>query len=63
MGSIDRIAIADYIGKNTFNTLSGEVKIAWVVGYGDPRSFRKVFHKVMDLAPAEYRRRFAVGNK
>lgn len=35
-------------------------QIAWAVGYEDPRSFRKVFHKVVGLAPADYRRRFAV---
>jgi transcriptional regulator GlxA family with amidase domain len=37
-------------------------KLAWVVivGYEDPGSFRKVFHRVVGLSPGEYPRRFAV---
>jgi len=35
-------------------------EIAWMVGYEDPGSFRKVFHRVMGLAPGEYRRRFGI---
>jgi transcriptional regulator GlxA family with amidase domain len=33
-------------------------QIAWGVGYQDPGAFRKVFHKVMGLAPSDYRKRF-----
>ncbi|ACB94888.1 GlxA family transcriptional regulator [Beijerinckia indica] len=33
-------------------------QIAWDVGYDDPGSFRKVFIKVIGLAPGDYRRRF-----
>jgi transcriptional regulator GlxA family with amidase domain len=35
-------------------------EIAWMVGYVDPGSFRKVFHRDMGLAPGEYRRRFGI---
>jgi transcriptional regulator GlxA family with amidase domain len=35
-------------------------EIAWMVGYEDPGSFRKVFHRDMGLAPGEYRRRFGI---
>ncbi|WP_132145099.1 GlxA family transcriptional regulator [Luteibacter rhizovicinus] len=35
-------------------------QIAWDVGYQDPGAFRKVFHKVMGLSPADYRHRFNV---
>jgi transcriptional regulator GlxA family with amidase domain len=34
--------------------------IGWAVGYEDPAAFRKVFQKVMGLAPGDYRRRFGV---
>ncbi len=35
-------------------------EIAWRVGYEDAGAFRKVFQRVMGLAPGEYRRRFSV---
>ena len=35
-------------------------QIAWSVGYEDPGAFRKVFHKIVGLTPAEYRQRFAM---
>ncbi len=34
--------------------------IAWNVGYKDPASFRKVFTRIVGLAPGEYRKRFGV---
>lgn len=35
-------------------------EIAWVVGYKDPGSFRRVFRAVVGLSPVDYRRRFGV---
>jgi transcriptional regulator GlxA family with amidase domain len=35
-------------------------QIAWAIGYDDPNSFRKIFHRVVGLSPGDYRRRFAV---
>ncbi|ODN72251.1 GlxA family transcriptional regulator [Methylobrevis pamukkalensis] len=35
-------------------------QIAFDVGYGDPSAFRKLFHRVTGLGPAEYRRRFGI---
>lgn len=35
--------------------------IAWDVGYRDPSAFRKVFTRIVGLAPSEYRRRFNAG--
>ena len=35
-------------------------EIAWKVGYEDYGAFRKVFHKIMGLSPADYRLRFSV---
>ncbi|WP_164827785.1 GlxA family transcriptional regulator [Sinorhizobium meliloti] len=32
--------------------------IAWKVHYSDPSSFRKIFTRIIGLAPAEYRQRF-----
>jgi len=37
-------------------------QIAWSVGYEDAAAFRKLFNRLMGLAPAEYRQRFAVAN-
>lgn len=34
-------------------------QVAWEVGYGDPASFRKIFHKIVGLTPGEYRKRFS----
>src|SRR3546814_807600 len=33
-------------------------RIAWEVGYSDPGAFRKIFFRIVGLAPGEYRRRF-----
>lgn len=33
-------------------------QIGWEVGYTDPSAFRKVFHRVVNLSPSDYRRRF-----
>ena len=30
-------------------------EIAWMVGYEDPGSFRKVFQRIMGLSPGHYR--------
>lgn len=35
-------------------------QVAWAVGYEDPGSFRKTFHKLIGLKPGDYRKRFAV---
>ncbi|SDN83930.1 GlxA family transcriptional regulator [Pseudomonas jinjuensis] len=35
-------------------------QIAWEVGYQDPGAFRKVFQRIVGLAPKEYRMRFGV---
>jgi transcriptional regulator GlxA family with amidase domain len=35
-------------------------EIAWMVGYEDPGSFRKVFQRIMGLSPGDYRRRFGI---
>ena len=35
-------------------------QVAWDVGYEDPGSFRKIFHKMIGLRPSDYRKRFAV---
>lgn len=34
-------------------------QIAWSVGYEDPAAFRKLFHRLVGLAPTEYRQRFS----
>ncbi|WP_418139241.1 GlxA family transcriptional regulator [Oceanimonas smirnovii] len=36
-------------------------RVAWEVGYGDTGAFRKVFTRLVGLAPGEYRRRFGTG--
>jgi transcriptional regulator GlxA family with amidase domain len=33
-------------------------QIAWEVGYGDEAAFRKIFRRVVGLAPGAYRLRF-----
>jgi len=35
-------------------------EIAWMVGYEDAGSFRKVFQRIMGLSPGDYRRRFGI---
>jgi len=35
-------------------------EISWAVGYEDPASFRRLFKRLTDLTPGEYRRRFRV---
>ncbi len=35
-------------------------EIAWMVGYEDPGSFRKVFQHIMGLSPGDYRHRFGI---
>lgn len=38
-------------------------RVAWDVGYSDPGAFRKVFTRIVGLAPGEYRRRFSAGQR
>lgn len=38
-------------------------EIAWMVGYEDPGSFRKVFQRIMGLSPGDYRRRFGIARE
>lgn len=37
-------------------------RIAWEVGYSDPGAFRKVFTRIVGLAPGEYRKRFCASS-
>ncbi|WP_427982623.1 GlxA family transcriptional regulator [Agarivorans sp.] len=37
--------------------------IAWQVGYQDSGAFRKIFHRVKGVSPAEYRRRFVANDQ
>jgi len=34
-------------------------QIAWAVGYEDAVAFRKLFHRLVELSPGDYRHRFA----
>ena len=36
-------------------------QVAWQSGYEDPKTYRKVFRKILGLSPAEYRIRFSLG--
>ena len=38
-------------------------EIAWMIGYEDPGSFRKVFQRIMGLSPSHYRRRFGIARE
>jgi transcriptional regulator GlxA family with amidase domain len=38
-------------------------EIAWMIGYEDPGSFRKVFQHIMGLSPGAYRRRFGIARQ
>jgi transcriptional regulator GlxA family with amidase domain len=38
-------------------------EIAWMTGYGDAGSFRKVFQHIMGLSPGDYRRRFGIARQ
>lgn len=35
-------------------------QIAWLVGYGDPAAFRKIFQRITGLTPSLYRQRFGI---
>ncbi|WP_079391345.1 GlxA family transcriptional regulator [Pseudomonas aeruginosa] len=34
-------------------------RVAWDVGYSDPKAFRKVFQRIVGLSPGDYRSRFS----
>ena len=36
-------------------------QVAWSVGYTDTAAFRRLFHRLVGLAPGDYRRRFEAG--
>jgi len=38
-------------------------EIAWMVGYEDSGSFRKVFQQIMGLSPGDYRHRFGIARQ
>ena len=38
-------------------------EIAWMTGYRDPGSFRKVFQHIIGLSPGDYRRRFGIARQ
>jgi transcriptional regulator GlxA family with amidase domain len=35
-------------------------EISWTIGYEDPAFFRRLFRRVTDITPGEYRRKFRV---
>jgi len=52
-----RIAKARESLERTLETVD---RIAWEVGYTDPAAFRKIFQKLVGIAPAAYRQRFGL---
>ncbi|PZQ20615.1 MAG: AraC family transcriptional regulator [Sphingopyxis macrogoltabida] len=38
-------------------------QIGWTVGYEDPAAFRRIFHRITGVSPAEYRQRFGAGER
>jgi transcriptional regulator GlxA family with amidase domain len=46
--------------KNLEQTNQSISEVIWHTGYSDPKSFRKVFHKIVGMKPLEYREKFRV---